>query len=272
LKVAGARALRSDASMSGGDLGADGAADAGAAIGACRVAGGASAAAIEQRAQHEPQPPPEQGRAGGGGGGPKVCYSCGVGGRKSFSKKQWARVHGRKCLACSARTEAGTDVLEAGEAVANGEERTDRSEERRDGAGCQDAAAARSTVGPVARTQEARSPAQPPASLEQQQHVTGPLVNSDVLAVKARNPAAYPELRVFVDEECPICLESWQSCCNSSAVVLNCHHAICVTCFADWCASSTSGSDCPSCRAGVSNELVVTVRERHAAEAGRHSR
>ncbi len=91
----------------------------------------------------------------------------------------------------------------------------------------------------------------------------GPIVPRAVLATKVLDPSAYAHLPVYVEEECFICMEAWDSPrMGASAVVLPCKHAICLACMADWL-SSSAAKDCPACRASVAPALAELVLRRH---------
>ena len=89
--------------------------------------------------------------------------------------------------------------------------------------------------------------------------VEGPIVPRAVLAAKVLDPSAYAGVSVYVEEECFVCMEAWDSPgMGASAVVLACNHAICLACMADWL-SSSAAKDCPACRASVGPALAEVV-------------
>ena len=117
----------------------------------------------------------------------KVCIACGAADRNCFSNRQWAgKAHSRRCLACSALPAGGGVDGEGESAHVIG--------------GRQGAAGGDST-----------STSASPLREQESEPVKGPIVRKAVLAAKVLDSSAYAHLPVYVEEECFVCMDAWDS-------------------------------------------------------------
>ena len=201
--------------------------------------------------------------------GSKVCAQCGRGGRENFSKKQWAaKAYARKCVACTSAHQSSEAGVASAAAGAAGERNLPAAGGGREGRPPLPAASAcpASHAPPAVESASGakRSAASADAGRREEEvehnlsRLHGPIISQDVLAARFKGLDVCASLDAYVDEECPVCFSEWECSIRTHAVVLECKHAICLKCMADWCGKER---DCPMCRAVLPDALVAQVRE-----------